>query len=168
MVVQRFAKGLLPRRIRPADAGERVALRHLEREGWTVIAANLRVASGEADLLFRDFLGRPVLVEVKSGHASRLDSGPESRPDSKPESSLDPGMGPLDDPGTRAGPAKIRRLAAIAEELSVGLGAVPRIDLVTVRLGTRPEVIRHDRGLGLPDRPGSAHGRPWELPRRPP
>jgi Holliday junction resolvase-like predicted endonuclease len=113
-------------------------MRHLEREGWTAIAANRRVAAGEADLVFRDFLGRPVLVEVKSGAAA--------------------GNGPRDDPGLRAGPAKVRRLAAIAEELAGELGAVPRIDLVTVRLGPRAEVLRHERGLRLPDRIGPPRG----------
>jgi len=130
----RLLTALRPRRVRPRDAGERAALRHLEREGWTAVAANLRVGAGEADLLMRDFLGRPVLVEVKSGGDPRDDA--------------------LGDPGLRAGPAKIRRLAAIAEELGRDLGEVPRIDLVVVRLGPRPEVLRHDRGLGLPDRTG--------------
>ena len=136
----RLAVALRPRRIAPRDPGERIALRHLEREGWTAIAANLEIASGEADLVFRDLLGRPILVEVKSGAAV--------------------GDGPLDDPGLRAGPAKIRRLAAIAEELARELGELPRIDLVVVRLGPRPEVLRHERGLRLPDRTGP--------PRRPP
>lgn len=131
---------LRPRRISPRDPGERIALRHLEREGWTAIAANLELASGEADLVFRDLLDRPILVEVKSGAAA--------------------GDGPLDDPGLRAGPAKIRRLAAIAEEMARELGELPRIDLVVVRLGPRAEVLRHDRGLRLPDRTGP--------PRRPP
>lgn len=131
---------LRPRRISPRDPGERIALRHLEREGWTAIGANLEFASGEADLVFRDLLGRPILVEVKSGAAA--------------------GDGPLDDPGLRAGPAKVRRLAAIAEEMARELGEPPRIDLVVVRLGPRPEVLRHERGLRLPDRSGP--------PRRPP
>jgi Holliday junction resolvase-like predicted endonuclease len=133
-IAGRLVDALRPMRIRPKDPGERIALGHLEREGWTAIAANRRVAAGEADLLFRDFFGRPVLVEVKSG-ASR-------------------GEGAFDDPGLRAGPAKIRRLAAIAEELAGELGAVPRIDLVTVRLGSPGQVLRHDRGLRLPDRIG--------------
>lgn len=130
----RLIASLQPRRVRPRDPGERLALRHLEREGWTAVAANLRVEAGEADLLMREFLGRPVLVEVKSGLAVRDD--------------------PLGDPGLRAGPAKVRRLAAIAEELAADLGEVPRIDLVVVRLGPRPEILRHERGLRLPDRTG--------------
>ena len=137
-IVRRAVAALRPRRIRPRDAGERIALEHLEREGWTAIAANRRVAAGEADLLFRDFFGRPVLVEVKSGAAA--------------------GDGPLDDPGLRAGPAKVRRLAAIAEELAGELGSLPRIDLVTVRLGPPGEVLRHERGLRLPDRIGPPQG----------
>lgn len=134
MAAGRVIEGLRPRRVRPRDPGERVAMRHLEREGWTAIAANRLVSAGEADLVFRDLIGRPVLVEVKSGAA--------------------------DDPGIRANRAKIHRLAAIAEELAPELGALPRIDLVTVRLGPDPSVLRHDRGLSLPDRAGP--------PRRPP
>lgn len=130
----RVAMAFRPRRLSPRDPGERIALRHLEREGWTAIAANLQLASGEADLVFRDLRGRPILVEVKSGAAA--------------------GDGPLDDPGLRAGPAKIRRLAAIAEELARDLGDLPRIDLVVVRLRPRPGIIRHERGLRLPDRIG--------------
>jgi len=123
---------LRPRRIEPRDPGERIALAHLEAEGWTALEANRRTAAGEFDLLCVDLLGRPILVEVKSAR--------EIRPDA------------LGAPGRRADAAKIRRLAAIAEEIGRETGRIPRIDLVTVRLAPPAGVIGHERGLGLAER----------------
>ncbi len=50
--------------------GERAAARHLTRLGYTLLRRNLRLHSGEADLLMRDPDGVTlVLVEVKTRRA---------------------------------------------------------------------------------------------------
>jgi Holliday junction resolvase-like predicted endonuclease len=105
--------------------------------GWTLLAANLRVGSDEADLVLRDEAGCPVIVEVKSSAGGPM--GPE----------------------LQVGPWKQARLRRLALRLAhspqgrrlfgVDRGretVVPRIDVVTVRLAaTGPRDDRIERHL---------------------
>lgn len=58
-------------------AGERLARRQLEHQGYQFVAANWRCPSGELDLVMRD--GEDlVFVEVKTRHGERLGAAEES------------------------------------------------------------------------------------------
>ena len=58
-------------------AGERLARRHLEQQGYTFTAANWRYPGGELDLVMRDG-DVLVFVEVKTRHGERLGTAEES------------------------------------------------------------------------------------------
>ena len=58
-------------------AGERLARRHLERQGYTFMAANWRFPGGELDLVMRDG-DVLVFVEVKTRRGERLGAAEES------------------------------------------------------------------------------------------
>ncbi|MDZ4831843.1 MAG: YraN family protein [Phycisphaerae bacterium] len=126
--VARAWSWLAPRRVRAADRGERAAARDLERLGWELLAANLRVGSDEADLVCRDPRGNPVLVEVKSSRGGAM--APELQ------------VGPRKQ-------AALRRLAlSLSRDRRLAFGgAVPRIDVIVVlldaRVETRDRVLRH-------------------------
>jgi putative endonuclease len=59
------------------SAGEKLARRHLERQGYTFIEANWRRPYGELDLIMRDG-DVLVFVEVKTRHGERLGTAEES------------------------------------------------------------------------------------------
>jgi len=58
-------------------AGERLARRHLEEQGFTFLAANWRYAGGELDLVMRDG-DVLIFVEVKTRCSERLGAAEES------------------------------------------------------------------------------------------
>jgi putative endonuclease len=132
---------LRPRRpVRPAvivtarkdlgDFGERVAAQRLEASGLAVEARNVRVPSGEIDIVARDGADT-VFVEVRTRRAS---------------------------PGTAAETltqAKLERMWRCAMEYCETAGRDPeqvRLDLVSIDLSDdgRIGAIEHFRGLELP------------------
>jgi putative endonuclease len=118
-----------PRR-KLGDFGERVARHRLEASGLEVIAANVRVASGEVDLLARDGPDL-VFVEVRTRRAG---------------------------PGAAAEtvtPAKLRRMWRCAMDYCEANGRDPdavRLDMVTIDLDAagRLQASEHFRGLEIP------------------
>ena len=60
-------------------AGERLARRHLEQQGYEFIAANWRRPYGELDLIMRDG-DTLVFIEVKTRRGERFGSAEESVP----------------------------------------------------------------------------------------
>jgi putative endonuclease len=58
-------------------AGERIARRHLEQQGYTFTTANWRYPGGELDLIMRDG-DVLVFVEVKTRRGERLGAAEES------------------------------------------------------------------------------------------
>ncbi len=103
-------------------------MRALERAGWEVLEANVRIGHDEGDLVCLDERSEPVLVEVKSSLGGPL--APELR------------VGPIKQ-------ASLRRLAlslpADPRFRAVLGGRVPRIDVVAIRLA--PAGRREDRVL---------------------
>jgi putative endonuclease len=130
-----FARFLSLLRIRPEspDAwGERIAAKHLRRQGYRILARNISNAHGEIDVLAEAPDGRTiVVVEVKS-------SLPESHADNpRPE--------------VRVNEHKQRKLAALAMQLvrRYKLQDRPvRFDVVGVDLPRKGEqpVVRHHVG----------------------
>jgi putative endonuclease len=121
------------------DLAEGVVARHLQRQGWTILARNLRVGRRELDIVARDPSGTLVIVEVRS----RSGAGR-----GMPEESVDAG--------------KVARLYAAAGQL-LGSGQLPvcgtsvaegrfRVDLVTVLRGEDGgwRLRGHLRGLAPP------------------
>ncbi|MEX0653346.1 MAG: YraN family protein [Phycisphaeraceae bacterium] len=107
--------------------GERVAAKHLKRQGYRVVARNLRCKVGEIDLLAEAPDGRTVVVvEVKAGRG-----------------------GPLP-PEVRVGAAKQRKLVSLAVQLvrRHRLHRRPiRFDVIGVDLPARGKpVVRHHVG----------------------
>lgn len=86
-----FFKGLLGRagtgdRDPLGPEGERIAARHLQTLGFRILARNVRVRGGEADLIAQDPDGLTiVLVEVKARRVDPLRSAP---PQHAPEASV--------------------------------------------------------------------------------
>lgn len=65
------------RRLRPGEAGESLACRHLETEGFAVLERNFRCRSGEVDVVARQ--GEvTVFVEVKERAGSSHGEGHEA------------------------------------------------------------------------------------------
>jgi putative endonuclease len=62
-------------RQRLGRAAERLVATRLEREGWRIVGRNVRLPSGELDIVALD-RGTLVFVEVKAGRAGAA-SGPE-------------------------------------------------------------------------------------------
>ena len=121
--------------------GETAAAEHLERQGWSVLARNVFVPSGngrdvrrdEIDLLCFDPGPPPevVAVEVRSARSSAF-GAPEERVDGRKVSRLYRALSALDDAVVR----------------SAGLGALPRrVDLLIVDRRTGRYEVRHLRGL---------------------
>jgi putative endonuclease len=59
------------------DAGERLARRHLEQQGFAFVAANWRCPSGELDLIMREG-DSLIFVEVKTRRGESLGAAEES------------------------------------------------------------------------------------------
>lgn len=118
--------------LRTGARGERIAARHLRKQGYRVLQRNLRTAVGEVDLLCLAPDRRTVvIVEVKTRSA---DGGKGHRSALPPELALNP--------------AKKRKLLAIASDLirrKKWQGRAVRIDLVAIDLrpGERAEVRHH-------------------------
>ena len=62
------------RRARPGEAGESLACRHLEQQGYEILARNYRCRTGEVDVVARDG-DVTVFVEVKERHGSSHGQG---------------------------------------------------------------------------------------------
>lgn len=110
--------------------GERAAARRLRRDGWRVIARNVRSRHGELDLVALDpaHPGVLIVVEVKAGQA-----------------------GAALPPEVRVTPAKQRKIVALAAELARrrGLGAhAVRFDVIAVDFDAEGHVadLRHHAG----------------------
>jgi putative endonuclease len=103
-------------------AGERLARRHLEGQGFEFVAANWRYAGGELDLVMRD--GEVlVFVEVKTRRGERLGAAEEA-----------------------VTPAQARRLLLTAESFLASrpdlIDLFWRIDLIAVTLAPSGAVSR--------------------------
>ena len=103
-------------------AGERLARRHLEQQGYEFLAANWRRPYGEIDLIMRDG-DALVFVEVKTRRSERYGSAEES-----------------------VTPAPVTRLLRAAESFLAGQPALAhllwRVDLVAVTLAPSGTVSR--------------------------
>lgn len=121
----------LVRRVRNVDSagaqGERLAAGHLKKQGYRILASNLRLAGGEIDILALSPDGRTVaVVEVKTSITHAL-----------PELRVDAG--------------KQRRLAqsaVVAARRFKLMDRIIRFDVIAVVLprGDAPLVIRHIPG----------------------
>lgn len=118
-------------RQRLGEFGERLAVHRLEASGLRILARNVRVPSGEIDILAEDG-DDLVFVEVRTRRSV---------------------------PGVAAEsltPAKLRRMWQCAMDYCDREGADPervRIDVVSVDIGRggRVEVVEHFRGIEIPD-----------------
>lgn len=114
----------------PGEQGERLAERHLKKQGYKTIARNLRSRFGEIDLLMLGPDKRTlVFVEVKTARADRQSSVP---------------------PEHRVGPQKQRKIAALAARLIARhklTGRPIRFDVIGVDLhDDRDAEVRHYAG----------------------
>ena len=119
--------GLLSRLRGPAAGaeGEALACRHLEGEGYAILARNFRCRSGEIDVVARDG-DVTVFVEVKDRHGRSHGEGHESVT-----------------AGKRLRVVRAARLFAAAR----GLSETPiRFDVVSIDREGGGARIRHDRG----------------------
>mgnify|MGYP001814038517 CR=1 FL=1 len=121
---------LLSQDLSPGEQGERLAEKHLKKQGYKVIARNLRSRLGEIDLLMLGPDGRTlVFVEVKTAKANRQSKIP---------------------PEHRVGPKKQRKIATLAAQLIAKqklTGRPIRFDIVGVDLhDDRAADIRHYAG----------------------
>ncbi len=111
------------------DVGERVARHHLEARGLQVTATNVRVASGEIDILASDpSSGDLVFVEVRTRRAA-------------------PGLA-----AESITPAKLRRMWRCAMDYCEANARNPetaRLDLVTLELDGAGSVVAVDHLAGL-------------------
>lgn len=106
--------------------GERAAVRHLRRRGWTVLAERWRGAGGELDLVV-------ARGDVVCGVEVKARSDPAA----------------LDEPLTAAQRARMRRaLAAWLAGRPDLAGCTVRLDLVTVLLRRPVPRVRHRPGAG--------------------
>src|SRR5688500_4697649 len=64
-------------RKRLGDVGEGLAVAHLERKGYRVLARNVRLPEGEIDIIARDG-GVTVLVEVRARRGNTMGDGLDS------------------------------------------------------------------------------------------
>ncbi len=102
------------------DAGERLAVHHLEARGYHIRERNFRTRQGEIDIIAeRD--GVVVFVEVRCRRGSRMGTAAES-----------------------VTPAKQRRLVALAEaygQLREGLPPERRIDVIAIDMTPSGRVL---------------------------
>ncbi len=69
--------GRLTSRQRTGQAGEAIAATYARQRGWQVLESNVRLPSGEIDLVVRD--GDEIaLVEVRTRHSDAFGTGAES------------------------------------------------------------------------------------------
>ncbi|MCC5827881.1 MAG: YraN family protein [Phycisphaeraceae bacterium] len=128
-----------PRRMylphRTGHRGEQAACRHLRREGYAILARNVKLRGGELDIIALSPDGdRLVFVEVKSGTVGALASAVGVN---RPEQHL-----------TRRKLEKLRRLARAACRTGKLPDKPARIDLISVELdGRRVAALRHHRGV---------------------
>ncbi len=126
-----------PDTARIGRAGERIAARHLRRQGYRVLGRNLRTKHGELDLVCMDPDRRTIVfVEVKSSGITRPDSGTSRIP-----------------PEVHLTPAKRRKLLYLAKSLAHQRGWLERplrIDALAVDVPLRGEpAVRHYREIVL-------------------
>ncbi|MBL9150019.1 MAG: YraN family protein [Phycisphaerae bacterium] len=126
--LRRCLASVLPSRATPHDRGERAAAASLRREGWEIVATNVRYGRDEGDLVGRDPQGHPVLLEVKSSRDCLI----------APERLV----------GARKQAALSRLAQRLARDRRFAFdGQVPRIDVVVVRLGATDREDRIERHL---------------------
>lgn len=114
-------------RLRLGQFGERIALQHLEAQGYRIRECNFRTREGEIDIV-AEREGVLVFVEVRARRGSALGSAAES-----------------------VTPAKQRRLLALAEAYAQardGLPAQRRIDVIALDLAPDGRLLslRHIEG----------------------
>lgn len=118
-------------------AGERLAARHMRRQGCRVLGRNLRVPMGEADLLCLGSDRRTiVLVEVKTRRVGADEAGIVCAPYAPPELSITA--------------EKRRKLSTILRHLARANGWLDRplrIDVVAIEWSDAAEpLLRHHPG----------------------
>jgi putative endonuclease len=126
-VAEAALSGSLPRLRGPAAGaeGEALACRHLEAQGYAILARNFRCRAGEIDVIARDGVVT-VFVEVKDRHGRSHGEGHESVT-----------------AGKRRRVVRAARLFAAAR----GLSEAPiRFDVVSIDRDGGAARIRHDRG----------------------
>jgi putative endonuclease len=115
----------LRRRLRPGEAGERLACEHLERLGFAILQRNFRCRSGEVDVIAREG-ETTVFVEVKERATASHGEGFEGVTF-----------------GKRRRIIRAARLYAAAH----GISERPlRFDVVSIDWSAGRPRIRHDRG----------------------
>ncbi|MBI2939965.1 MAG: YraN family protein [Chloroflexi bacterium] len=101
--------------------GETLAMRYLERRGYTIVARNVRTARGELDLVAHDG-GTLVFVEVRTRRTSAYGT---------PEESVDARKR-----------AKLVELAEAYLQTQPSTDVPCRIDVIVVELGSANQVTR--------------------------
>lgn len=135
----RRAIGLWPRSGTRRDPlgqrGERIAAAYLRRRGYRVLARNLRVRAGEADLVCLDPDGRTiVVVEVKARRRGGDRTGASQ--EVRPEAAV----------GQRKR-AKLRSVVAGIRRMNRWEGRPMRVDVVAVEWEARRRpIVRHHLG----------------------
>lgn len=122
--LSRLVEGLR-RRLRPGEAGERLACEHLERIGFEILQRNFRCRSGEVDVIAREG-DATVFVEVKDRAGPSHGEGFEGVTF-----------------GKRRRIIRAARLYAAAHGLS---DSPLRFDVVSIDRSTGRPRVRHDRG----------------------
>jgi putative endonuclease len=118
---KRKPEGRLPARKETGNRGEAIAARHLEEQGYVILARNWRHGHGELDLIAEQD-GVIVFVEARARHGDAFGA---------PEETL--------------GPAKRAKLMETAQAwLSINerLESPARLDVIAIDLNPRNEVAR--------------------------
>ncbi len=123
---------------RIGDAAEALVARRLERQGWIILARNLRLGRSELDLLAVDPAPPATLVAVEVRRRGRRDFGlAEETLDHRKRAALRRAVGTLRAAGTLPDGTPLPRIAM-------------RVDLVALDVGPDGHVsIRHHRGIRL-------------------
>jgi putative endonuclease len=128
----RAALGRRPERAALGDLGEQVAVEHLRRRGYDVLARNVRTPRGEIDLIARHG-ATLAFVEIKTRRVSARQQ--RIRPDQDPLLGLGAGQ-----------QARLRRLAAAwlrdTRARPYSRAAAIRFDAIGVVVDTRGELRR--------------------------
>lgn len=122
-----------------AIAGESIAARELERQGFAIVGRRVRTGRAEIDVLAREH-GALVAVEVKSGRTFRVPT---------PRGAQVDGRSLRWRPALRVDRAKRERLVRAARELC---GERARVDVVEVLVEERSRevCVTHERGRERP------------------